>query len=102
MSKTLAGILAVSIAALLFAGCGGSSSSPSEASTTTTQIESDLCRQLNEEFDLAYNGALQGITDLLDETENFRNFDQKVGALTEPQLAKLDEILKKLRGAGCE
>ena len=41
MAKTLAGILAVSIAALLFAGCGGgNSSSPTPTTTgasTTTQ-----------------------------------------------------------------
>ncbi|CAB4346708.1 MAG: hypothetical protein F2567_08810 [Actinobacteria bacterium] len=39
MAKTLAGVLAVSIAALLFAGCGGGSSSApmtTEVSTTTT------------------------------------------------------------------
>ena len=30
MAKTLAGVLAVSLAALLFAGCGGSSASPGD------------------------------------------------------------------------
>ena len=36
MAKPLAGVLAVSIAALLFAGCGGGSSTPVESSTSTT------------------------------------------------------------------
>lgn len=38
MAKNLAGILAVSIAALLFAGCGGSSSEQVVPETTTTTI----------------------------------------------------------------
>jgi hypothetical protein len=36
MSKTLAGVLAASIAVLLFAGCGGANNSTSDMSTTTT------------------------------------------------------------------
>jgi len=37
MAKTLAGVLAVSIAALLFAGCGGREESSNESTVKTTQ-----------------------------------------------------------------
>ena len=40
MAKTLAGVLAVSIAALLFAGCGDSKPSPA-------QLEEEKCERLN-------------------------------------------------------
>ncbi|MEI7622884.1 MAG: hypothetical protein WCJ88_04975 [Actinomycetes bacterium] len=40
MAKTLAGILAVSIAALLLAGCGDSKPSPA-------QLEEEKCERLN-------------------------------------------------------
>ncbi|CAM8625628.1 hypothetical protein MCEKE4_00292 [Acidimicrobiia bacterium] len=36
MAKTLVGVMAVSIAALLFAGCGNTDSAVPEATTTTT------------------------------------------------------------------
>ena len=36
MKRNLVGVIAVSIAALLFAGCGGGSSAPVESSTSTT------------------------------------------------------------------
>lgn len=48
MKKNMAGVMAISIAALLFAGCGGGGSSPTakaEEPTTTTTVAIDYAAQ---------------------------------------------------------
>jgi hydroxymethylglutaryl-CoA reductase len=51
MAKTLAGVLAVSIAALLFAGCGGGGGSKVETTTTTTISKDQICADLREKVE---------------------------------------------------
>lgn len=63
MSKLLAGVLAVLITALLFAGCGGGSSpapsSDTEAPTTTTakSVVSSFCGAIKTNFPSDYDQA---------------------------------------------
>jgi hypothetical protein len=60
-AKTLAGVLAVSIAALLFAGCGGGSSATPDATTT---VASDLSSKCKEDFTAAADQVSQAVLDM--------------------------------------
>ena len=104
MAKSLAGVVAVSIAALLFAGCGGGSSSApttTEATTTTTiakTVVSSFCKerrltleeQTTESDRIKKAGLPQELTqDLLKQTLfgsfRFLNFVWSDGSVTESE-----------------
>jgi hypothetical protein len=68
MAKTLAGVLAVAVGVLIFAGCGGANNAPDESSTSTTAaktVVSTFCGAIKTNAPGDYEAASDQLTQAL-------------------------------------
>jgi hypothetical protein len=93
MAKTLAGVLAVSIAALLFAGCVTVEAPKAETTTTTTISKDQICDEIYKKIEEAIRRGAKAATEKFSaqsETEKILRENEYQSYLTQGQQLNLE------------